>query len=244
MTATPEATSIDYADVYRDQVDAVWRFVRSRVPTHHDAHDVTADVFVRAWRAWDRFDPARGAVEPWLFTIARRTVADWWRKQQRTGPNRSGRLEVAEPAAIEDGLVRAELLGGLAVALAGLSQRERDALALRFAAQLSMRHIGHRHPHPVRSRPRTPRHRLGADRRGHHLHTVRHGRHRATRGRRGDQPHRHPPLADQPSQPPPTRSHPKLRPHREAHHRNASVLERNSCRRTLPARNGNYRAAL
>ncbi len=72
----------DFADVYRAQLAPVWRYVRSRVPNHHEAQDVTSEVFARAWRSWGRFDPKR-EVTPWLLRIAQRTVHDWLRRQSR-----------------------------------------------------------------------------------------------------------------------------------------------------------------
>lgn len=145
MTAstTPSTTvsAPDFADVYAEHLDRVWRFVRARVPDHHEAHDVTSDVFVRAWRSWDRFDPARGAVEPWLFTIAHRTVTDWYRRR-RSEPVGPDQLEGADAAAGPEGeALRDELLVQLGRALETLQPRERDALALRFAARLTSAHI-------------------------------------------------------------------------------------------------------
>lgn len=140
MTAPPTVLAPDFADVYAEQLDRVWRFVRARVPDHHEAHDITSDVFVRAWRSWDRFDPTRGAVEPWLFTIAHRTVTDWYRRRrcEPVGPG----LDRADPAiGPEDGALRDELLVQLGGALETLTSRERDALALRFAARLKNAHI-------------------------------------------------------------------------------------------------------
>ena len=75
----------DFADVYREQLLPVWRYVRSRIPDRHEAEDVTSEVFARAWRSWASFDTGRGAVAPWLFRIAQRTVVDRNRRNSRRG---------------------------------------------------------------------------------------------------------------------------------------------------------------
>lgn len=140
----PTTTAPDFAAVYGSHLPAVHRFVRSRVPDSAEADDVTSDVFVRAWRAWDRFDPARGPVEPWLFTIAARTVADWWRSRrpEPVDTRRATDLPVDSSAGPEPQLLQQELLIALGTALGALSDREREGLALRFAARLSSEHIG------------------------------------------------------------------------------------------------------
>lgn len=71
----------DFADVYQEQIAPVWRYVRSRIWSYHDAQDVTAEVFARAWRSWPNYNPRRGAAAPWIFRIAQRTVTDWLRRR-------------------------------------------------------------------------------------------------------------------------------------------------------------------
>lgn len=135
----------DFADVHDEHLAPVWRFVRSRVPDPHAAEDLTAEVFSRAWRGWGRFDPGRGSAAAWLFGIAHNVVADWWRHR----PAEVAMESPAEPDPVRDPLrtttrdpadapLRREATERVAAAVAGLSQRDRDALALRYGGGLAV----------------------------------------------------------------------------------------------------------
>ncbi len=139
-----ERPAPEFADVYKERLAPVWRYVRSRIPDYHEAQDVTSDVFVRAWRGWPRFDPRRGEVGPWLFGIAHRAVVDWLRKEggDLTAPSGEEAFMDGAGESPEGAVLREELLVELGVALRSLNGRERDALALRFAARLRMAEVG------------------------------------------------------------------------------------------------------
>jgi RNA polymerase sigma-70 factor (ECF subfamily) len=47
-----------------------------------DADDMTQDCYLRALRGWRQFD-GRASRQAWLFAIARRTRADWFRQKKR-----------------------------------------------------------------------------------------------------------------------------------------------------------------
>jgi len=149
MFAAVEAVagSPDFGDVYRQQLVPVWRYVRSRVPDHHEAEDLTSEVFARAWRSWPNFDQRKGQVGGWLFRIAQRTVIDWRRTVGRTAEAAHVDLDSLEPleppnVGPEAAVLAREVLSELAEAMSSLNDRERDGIALRFAAGLKMTEVG------------------------------------------------------------------------------------------------------
>lgn len=136
----------DYLEqLYRQHAASIWRYVRTRVPAYDDAKDVTSEVFLRAIRSHHRFDPARGSEGAWLTGIARYTVADWWRRQGREVPQD----EIDPEGAVasrdegpEEHALRADTVTAMQRRLAVLTDREREAVALRFAAGLRAGEVG------------------------------------------------------------------------------------------------------
>lgn len=88
---TDLAVSSATATSERDTPDALWRpfvkglrrFIRSRVPAA-EADDVLQDTLLRLHEATDSLRDADRA-EAWVFTVARRTIADFYRDRER-GP--------------------------------------------------------------------------------------------------------------------------------------------------------------
>lgn len=127
----------DFADAYDEQVWNVFGFFAYRVASRSDAEDLTQQTFERALRAWPRFDPERAPLGVWLTTIARNLLVDHYRSRG-TAPRH-------EPLdAIPDERLGSEApepdLGidpALAEALAILSPRDREIVALRFGADLA-----------------------------------------------------------------------------------------------------------
>lgn len=126
----------DFGSVYDDELGSVYGFFAYRVPSVVDAEDLTQRTFEQALRAWERFDPGRAPVRVWLLTIARNLLIDHYRgdvsaRQRWIEEVPEGDLgsELAEP----DLGIEPEL----AVALAELTPRDREVLALRFGGDLS-----------------------------------------------------------------------------------------------------------
>ncbi len=104
------------------------------------AEELVQETFVRLWRNAAQFDPDRGSVATFLFTIARRIAVDLWRRPS----SRPFMPEPADEASPGDPVERA--LVGLTVrdALESLSPDHRQVLELSYRRDLTQRDIADR----------------------------------------------------------------------------------------------------
>jgi RNA polymerase sigma-70 factor (ECF subfamily) len=128
------ASKPSYRDVFEEHVWEIHGFFAYRLGSRADAEDLTQETFLRAFKAWSRFDPARAGMRTWLLSIARNLLIDHYRA-------RAVRPEQAMPEGLDPQASDDELNLGLdpalANALAQLGEREREIIALRFGGDLS-----------------------------------------------------------------------------------------------------------
>lgn len=96
-----------------------------------------ADTFERVLRSWRGYDPRRGSEKTWLYSIALNRLRDL---RRREGAEERALGAGGEPA-LEDagdgGFDRVADRDMLSRALAGLAPEEREAIALRFGAEMT-----------------------------------------------------------------------------------------------------------
>jgi RNA polymerase sigma factor (sigma-70 family) len=113
----------------------VYAYVAYRIGDGPDAEDVTSEVFVRALRYRGSYDPAKGQPITWLTGIARTVLIENGQAPQTLG-------EDALPALVEPSQEeRTDERLALTDALAHLSERDRELLALRYGADLKAKQI-------------------------------------------------------------------------------------------------------
>jgi RNA polymerase sigma-70 factor, ECF subfamily len=126
----------DFAEIYDEEIWSVYGFIAYRVRCVADAEELTQLTFERALRAWRRYDPERAPARVWLLAIARNLLIDHYRASgalpshqplEETGEEELG----SEPAEPDLGIE-----ADLAEALAALSPRDREIVALRFGGDL------------------------------------------------------------------------------------------------------------
>lgn len=135
----PEAFGALFDRLYRP----VFNYIRYRCDDDLTADDLTAQVFERLLQNLNRFTPEKGPFAPWLFTIARNTVNDHWRRSRRLRwiPLDLVRDAVSPAPTPEANFLHCEEEESLLAALQQLPVRERDILGLKFAGGLTNRDI-------------------------------------------------------------------------------------------------------
>ena len=131
-----------FEDLYREYLGRVYAYVRAQVGSAADAEDVTAQVFMNAYQAYERFETRHATPAAWLFRIARNATLDHFRAQGRR--DRLRRTIEHEPQAEEDPAGRAEdriQYRALLAHVADLPERQRDAISLRHSG-LSFDEVG------------------------------------------------------------------------------------------------------
>ena len=103
------------------------------------AQDVVQEVFIALWKDAARFDPTRGSVGPWLFSLARHKAIDLVRREANVR-KRTADVDLEFEVAAED--VDREAWQNLRrdrvrEAVAGLNDMQRTALELAFFSGLT-----------------------------------------------------------------------------------------------------------
>jgi len=112
----------------------IWRYAYARTGDRDDADDLAAQVFAEAVASIHRYRYTGRPLLAWLYRIARNLTAERARRRRREPPRGS-----AEPSSnsLEERLDSMEL----ARALEGLTDSQREVVALRFFAGYSTREI-------------------------------------------------------------------------------------------------------
>jgi RNA polymerase sigma factor (sigma-70 family) len=126
----------EFERMYEAEAQGLFGFLAYRTGDRGLAEDLLADTFERALRARKGFDARKGSQRTWLYSIALNLLRD------------HARRAAAETRAVERAAAGAPVGGGeldavehrdtLTRAMAGLAEEEREAIALRFGAELTV----------------------------------------------------------------------------------------------------------
>ena len=137
MTAALE--EIDWNSVVNNELPRLYNYFRYRLGHEGVAEDLTSVVLEKAWLKRHRYRKDRAAFSVWLFSIAKNEVVSYLRKRQVFLP--ISMAETASDKTIEHSLEHSQDIHQLSRLLAGLSERERELISLKFGADLNNREI-------------------------------------------------------------------------------------------------------
>ena len=74
-----------FEEIYNAHFARVQNFLRIHLGEASVIDDVAQETFLQFWQRPNGFDPDRANLRAYLFGIARKKAADWWRGQNKTG---------------------------------------------------------------------------------------------------------------------------------------------------------------
>ena len=137
---------LDFAELFREHYPRVYRYVRYRVNDDLVAEDLTAEVFERAYRYRDSYDPERSTFSTWITQIAHNWINNHLVSQQRRDQHEADLNDDMEILPSTDRLPEAQAIASEAVqrllsCLDRLSARDRQVVALRFGSDMRNKDI-------------------------------------------------------------------------------------------------------
>lgn len=106
------------------------------------AEDLVQETMISVWTKAGLYDPARGSVLTWVFTIARNLRIDRIRKESTMPLSELGDYDApSDDIGSDEILVRTQSAALVANALAGIPQEQKQVLILSFANDLSQSQI-------------------------------------------------------------------------------------------------------
>jgi RNA polymerase sigma-70 factor (ECF subfamily) len=132
----------DLDRLFDEHAASLLKFLILRTGDRGLAEDIVADTFERALRKRSLFDRARGTEKAWLYTIATNLLRDGARRRE-VEERAYAAAYVPQPALVgaDGGLARVEARATVMEAMETLSAEEREAVALRFGADLTVPEI-------------------------------------------------------------------------------------------------------
>ena len=130
----------DFDRLYRAEAQGLYGFLAYRTGDTALAEDLLADTFERALRARRGFDRRRGTERNWLYAIALNLLRAHGRRSATEG-RAVERVASGVPGATRSAEDDVERRDELQRAMATLAEEEREAIALRFGADLTVPEI-------------------------------------------------------------------------------------------------------
>jgi len=130
----------DWDAVFAEELPRVYNFLRYRLGSEALAQDLASRTFEKAWRHRHRYKRQVSKFSTWLLTIARNAAIDHRRTERQHAPLEAAADVPSDASPEEDAVLRSNF-ARLSQLMAGLDDRERELLALKYGAGATNRAI-------------------------------------------------------------------------------------------------------
>jgi RNA polymerase sigma-70 factor (ECF subfamily) len=128
-----------FEQLYEEHAGPLLGFLVYRTGNRSTAEEVLADTFERVLRSRSKFNPNRGKVKTWIYSIALNRLRDLHRRSEAE-ERALRKSEAGAPEAVAD-IDRFEERSTVAAALGQLDEMEREAVSLRYGADLTVAEV-------------------------------------------------------------------------------------------------------
>ena len=151
MDSPLQHTKPDFADVFEDNYEIIYRYLYRRFADEDVAADLASITFIKAHQAYDRFEPTKPVLH-WLYRIAGNELKMYFRAHKRHIESLDKLLEdgveLADPQSMTEDIIAAEdwvdrhrqFLEAQRLLLA-LPQKYQEVIMLRFIEKRSIAEI-------------------------------------------------------------------------------------------------------
>ena len=127
----------DFEKLYQEHARPLFSFLASTTGDLTLAEELVADTFERVLTAKRPFNPRRSSAKTWIYSIALSTLRDL-AGRGAVELRALGQMRSSSHNGHQNGFESAELRRVVMAALSTVSDEEREALALRYGAELSL----------------------------------------------------------------------------------------------------------
>jgi RNA polymerase sigma-70 factor (ECF subfamily) len=134
------AAAVELCNAYFDRI---YRLVFSQVDGNRDAaQDITQETFLAAFKSAYRFR-GRSKIYTWLYSIANKKVADFYRRRKREAKHQADSVESQAYEAQPDGTAESEeAQQAIQQTLSGLPLHYKQVLLLKYVEEMPVVEIG------------------------------------------------------------------------------------------------------
>lgn len=137
----------EFESALKEYLKPVYNFLFRLTGDAYVAEDLTQETFLKAWKNRKKFEPSKG-MKPWLFTIARNTAFDNFRKRKDMHFSELDTEEymfeqtLPDLSPLPDEIFsRAELASDLEKAVSRLNPRSKEVVLLHYLGDLTFEEI-------------------------------------------------------------------------------------------------------